>query len=177
MTMTTPPKNILRIAASAAAAVLFAGLAWYGYDAVARVPVTHVTFAGSIERIPPDALEALADGIRSAPAPIALASVRGRRAAPAVGARGLGAAAPARYGRGSRSKRTSPWRDGTMRRWSARRGEVFTAETDAPLPRFRGNDTAAPMMARRLRRDGRGACAAREPHRGAAPFAARRLGR
>jgi len=146
--MTPLPKNIIQIAISAAAAVLFAGLAWYGYDTVAKWPVSRVVFAGSIERIPPDALEALASGIRSAPAPISLASVRD-------------------------AARRLPWvRDASVRRrfpdavevafetheplarWNdaalvSNRGEVFAADYEAPLPRFRGNDAAAPVMARR----------------------------
>jgi len=146
-TTTTIPKRALNAAASAAAVAVFAGLAWYGYDCVARQPVKRVTFAGSTARIPPESLDALARTIQSAPPLLALATVRD-------------------------AARRMPWvRDAAVRRrfpdavevtlevheplarWNdaalvSTRGEVFAAAVDEPLPSFRGVDAAAPLMAR-----------------------------
>ena len=143
----TLPGKALQVAASAGALALFAGIAWYGYGAIVTQPVKQVAFAGPVERIPPESLEALARGIQSAPAPVSLAAVRD-------------------------AARRIPWvRDASVRRrfpdavevtfdvhepiarWNdaglvSKRGEVFDAPFDAPLPLFRGAVAAAPLMVR-----------------------------
>jgi cell division protein FtsQ len=141
------PRKALQVAASTGAVVLFAGLAWYGYQAIVTQPVKRVVFAGPVERIPPEALETLARGIESAPSPVSLAAVRD-------------------------AARRMPWvREASVRRkfpdavevtfdvhdpiarWNeaglvSKRGEVFAAAFDAPLPLFRGADAAAPLIVR-----------------------------
>jgi len=146
--MTTLPRNFLHIAASAGAAAVFAGAAWYGYDTIAKWPVTRVAFAGSIERIPPEALEALAGGIRSAPAPVSLASVRdAARRLPWVREASVRRRFPdAVEVTFETHEPLARWNDAAL---VSKRGEVFAADYDLPLPRFRGADDAAPAMARR----------------------------
>jgi cell division protein FtsQ len=145
--MTTIPPRTLRIAASAGAVALLAAATWYGYETLATRPVTRVTFAGPTERIPPDALEALADGIRSAPAPLSLPAVRdAARRLPWV----RDAAVRRRYPDAVEvslevHQPLARWNDAAL---LSTRGEVFTAAYDAPLPRFRGADAAGPLMAR-----------------------------
>lgn len=149
--MTTTPSILRRriVPALAAAAVtsLIAGAAWQGYRFVASQPLKRVVFAGDIDRLPHADLEALAHVVQaSGPEGVTLAAVR-------------------------EAARRVPWvRDATVRRrfpdaveitfeahqalarWSdtqlvSTRGDVFTAEDKASLPRFRGPEGAAPAMA------------------------------
>lgn len=140
-------QRIGRASAGVAVVTLLGVGAWYGYDAVVSQPVKRVLFSGSTERIPAAALEALARDIQAAPGGASLAAVR------------------------DAARRIAWVRDATVRRrfpdtvdiqlethvplarWNeavlvSRRGEVFVADYDAVLPRFRGADGAAPLMAR-----------------------------
>jgi len=146
---TTPAlrQRIGRASAGVAVVTLLGLAAWHGYDAVVSQPVKRVLFSGSTERIPAAALEALGRDIQAAPGGASLAAVR------------------------DAARRIAWVRDATVRRrfpdtveiqlethvalarWNeaalvSRRGEVFVADYDAVLPRFRGADGAAPVMAR-----------------------------
>ncbi len=146
---TTPAlrQRIGRASAGVAVVTLLGVAAWYGYDAVVSQPVKRVLFSGSTERIPAAALDALARDIQAAPGGASLAAVR------------------------DAARRIAWVRDATVRRrfpdtveiqlethvplarWNeaalvSRRGDVFVAGYDAVLPRFRGADGAAPVMAR-----------------------------
>ena len=144
---TTAQRKALHAAASVAAAAVLAGLAWYGYDRVARQPVTHVTFAGSTERIPPESLDLLARAIQEAPPPLALATVRdAARRLPWV----REAAVRRRFPDAVEvtlevHEPLARWNDASL---VSKRGEVFAVRYEEPLPRFRGQDAAAPLMAR-----------------------------
>lgn len=148
----TPGREPLRIrafraGAAVAVVVLLAGGAWYGYASIVSRPVVHVRFTGDVDRVPPAALEALADGIRRASASgLRMESVR-------------------------EAARRVPWvRDASVRRrfpdaleihveafdavarWGEQqmvssRGEIFPARTSQRLPLFRGPEgTAATMV-------------------------------
>ncbi len=148
-----PPREPLRVrlfraGAAMAVIVLIAGGGWYGFAALASRPVERVIFSGDTERVPPAALQALADGIRRASA-----------AGPAVGMESVREAA-----------RRVPWvREASVRRrfpdaieitveahdavarWGdqalvSSRGEVFAARTAASLPLFTGPDAKAAAM-------------------------------
>ena len=146
---TTPAlrQRIGRASAGVAVVTLLGVAAWYGYDAVVSQPVKRVLFSGSTERIPVAALDALARDIQAAPGGASLAAAR------------------------DAARRIAWVRDATVRRrfpdtveiqlethvplarWNeaalvSRRGEVFVADYDAVLPRLRGADGAAPLMAR-----------------------------
>jgi len=137
----------MQAAASAGALALFAGLAWYGYDAIVTQPLKRVDFAGPVDRIPPESLEALARGIQSAPAPVSLAAVRdAARRMPWVRDASVRRRFPdAVEIRFDVHEPVAHWNDAAL---VSKRGEVFAAPFDAPLPRFRGADTAAPLMVR-----------------------------
>ena len=139
--------RLFRAGAALAVLVLIGGGAWYGYAALMSRPVAHVQFTGDAERVPPAALEALADSIKRA----------------SVGGLGMENVREA-------AKRV-PWvRDASVRRrfpdaleirieafdavarWGdsamvSARGEIFPAHTTAKLPLFRGPDGAAAAMA------------------------------
>lgn len=148
-----PPREALRLrlfraGAAVAVIVLIAGGAWYGFAALASRPVERVIFSGDTDRVPPAALQALADGIRRASA-----------SGPAVGMESVREAA-----------RRVPWvREASVRRrfpdaieitvqahdavarWGdqalvSSRGEVFAARTSAKLPLFTGPDAKAALM-------------------------------
>lgn len=137
----------LRAGGGVAVVALLAAGGAYGWEAMARRPVTAVRFTGETARVPAADLERLAAGLRGREArEIALPDVR-------------------------EAVRRLPWvRDCTVRRvfpgalevaieahvplarWDdsrlvSARGELFAAEYDGPLPRFAGPEGAAPEMA------------------------------
>lgn len=138
--------RLFRAGAGVAVLVLLAGGAWYGYASLVSRPIHHVQFTGDVDRVPPAALEALADGIRRASANgVRMESVR-------------------------EAARRVPWvRDASVRRrfpdaleirveafdavarWGEQgmvsaRGEIFPARTSQKLPMFRGPDGSAAAM-------------------------------
>lgn len=145
--MNAPVKLRSRILPALAAMTVAATLAlagWEGYRAVLSRPFKSVVFAGDLDRLSPAELDALSQAVQSADQP-SLAAVR-------------------------EAARRVPWvRDATVRRrfpdgveitfeahealarWNeqqlvSRRGEVFTAEDAATLPRFRGPEGVAGAM-------------------------------
>lgn len=137
---------LLRAAGSLAAVAVLAGAGWYGYDALARMPVAAVRFTGEAARVSAVELERLSAGLRGRESrEVSLAAVR-------------------------EAVRKLPWvRDCAVRRvfpgtlevsieahvplarWDETRlvsvrGEVFAAEHDGPLPRFTGPEGAAAEM-------------------------------
>lgn len=144
------PANARRAAYAAAAALAFALLAaggWYGYRAIASHPVQRVVFEGSTARVPAGDLEALAQSIRGREGPLPLAEVReAARRLPWV--RDAGARRRSLDTVEIHLETHEPlarWNDDSL---VSVRGELFRADHDAELPRFRGQDAAAPLMAR-----------------------------
>ncbi|MBL0143403.1 MAG: cell division protein FtsQ/DivIB [Betaproteobacteria bacterium] len=142
----------VRAGSGLAAVALLAGAGWYGYDMLARRPISAVHFSGDTARVPPADLDRLASGLRGREA--------GEVALPAV----------------RDAVKRLPWvRDGVVRRvfpgtievaieahaplarWDETRlvsvrGEVFAAPYAGDLPRFSGPEGAAPEMADAWRR-------------------------
>ena len=132
---------------AAAFVILWLSIAgWYGYDAVLAHPVRNVVFGGSTARLSPAELEALARSIQESPERPSPASVRE-------------AARHMHWVRDAFVRRVSVdtieirfeihepfarWNDDAL---VNRQGEVFAAEFEGPLPRFRGTDPMAPRMA------------------------------
>lgn len=145
---TTPAlrQRIGRASAGAAVITLLGVAAWYGYDTVISQPVKRVLFSGSTERIPVAALDALARDVQATPGGASLAAVRD-------------AARRIAWVREAAVRRRFPdtveiqlETHTPLARWNeaalvSRRGEVFVADYDAALPRFRGADSAAALMA------------------------------
>jgi cell division protein FtsQ len=139
-------RGVLAGLAGALAVAAVAGAAWYGYRAVVAQPVKRVVFAGDVDRLRHADLDALAEAIQALPpGRVSLAAVR-------------------------EAARRVPWvREATVRRrypgaveisfeaheafarWNdhqllSRRGEAFTAEDAATLPRLRGPEGAGAAM-------------------------------
>jgi cell division protein FtsQ len=139
--------RIFRAGAAAAVVVLIAGGAWYGYAALMSRPVAHVRFTGDVERVPPAALEALADGIkRASAAGLGMESVReAARRVPWVREASVRRRFPdALEIRVEAFDAVARWGEHAM---VSARGEIFPAHTTAKLPLFRGPDAAAAAMA------------------------------
>lgn len=139
-------RRIVSGVAGALAAAMLAWGAWLGYAAVVAHPVERVVYAGDLDRLAQEELDALAQAIRAAPA------------APIDAIRG--------------SARKVPWvREATVRRlfpdaveidfvaytafarWNdaalvSREGEVFAAPGAGPLPQLRGPEGTAPQVVR-----------------------------
>ena len=140
-------RRIVGVSAGTLAVAALAGGAWYGIDAISSQPIERVELAGDLQRIAPSDLEAFAHAVQGMSASGAsLEAVR-------------------------EAARKIPWvREATVRRifpdavevtlethdplarWNdaalvSTRGEVFTAEYAAALPRFHGRDGSAGLMA------------------------------
>ena len=140
--------RVLRALAGTAVAVLLAATAIYGYDALVSAPVQRVEFSGDTARIPPEALEAFAASIRGSTVRASLGAVReAARRIPWVRNASVRRSFPdAIEVRLETYEPLARWNDAAL---LSTRGEIFTAAFDAPLPRLRGPDAAAPLMARR----------------------------
>jgi cell division protein FtsQ len=144
--------RLIRRALSALAALtvvaVLAAAGWQGYRWALLQPVRHVAFAGAVERLPKRDLDALVAAVRSSDNP-SLESVRqAARAVPWVRDAGV----------------RRLWPDGVeitfetyeaVARWNddrlvSERGEVFAADTTAPLPRLRGPENATATMVQEL---------------------------
>ena len=144
----TPRRRILPATAGLAVLAALAGGAWYGFDAISSQPIESVVFAGDLRRMARADLDAFARGMQGASASGAtLAAVRDEA-------------------------RKIPWvRDASVRRrftgaievtveahqplarWTegalvSARGEIFNAEYDGFLPRFKGPEGSAGSMVR-----------------------------
>jgi cell division protein FtsQ len=140
--------RVLPAAAALAVIAALAGGAWYGYGFVTSQPIQRVVLQGDVKKLSRSDLEAFAQSVRgTSSSGAALAAVR-------------------------EAARRIPWvRDATVRRrfpdaveitfeaheplarWNEAslvsvRGEVFNAETDVFLPRFRGPEGSAAQIAR-----------------------------
>ena len=138
---------LLRAASGLAAVAFLAGAGWYGYDTLARRPITAVRFTGDTARVPAAELDRLAAGLRGHEArEVALPAVRDavkhlpwvrdcavRRVFPATLEVAIEAHAP-----------LARW---DQARLVSVRGEVFTADFDGALPRFSGPEGTAAEMA------------------------------
>ncbi|HLX24769.1 MAG TPA: cell division protein FtsQ/DivIB, partial [Usitatibacter sp.] len=131
---------------AALAVAALAGAAWYAFGAISSQPIERVTFAGDMSRIAPGDLETFAHAVTGGSAGTSLDAVRD-------------------------AARKIPWvRDASVRRrfpdavevtfqvheplarWNdaalvSTRGEVFSAAFEGTLPRFRGRDSSAALMA------------------------------
>jgi len=139
--------RVLGALVGAAVAALLAATAIYGYDALVSAPVQRVEFSGDTARIPPEALEAFAASIRGSTARASLGAVReAARHVPWVRDASVRRRFPGTVEvRLDTYEPLARWNDAAL---VSTRGEIFTAAFDAPLPRFRGPDPAAPLMAR-----------------------------
>lgn len=146
--MKPAPRRFLFATAASVVVASLAAATWYGYDAVASHPVRNVVFAGPTERIPPADLDALARGIRDSGGRQSLAAMReAARRLPWVRDAGVRRRFPDTVEIELETHEPlARWNDDGL---VSRRGEVFNAEFDAPLPRFRGNEDAAALVARR----------------------------
>jgi cell division protein FtsQ len=140
--------RILPAAAAGAVIAAIAGGAWYGYGLVTSLPIELVVFQGDVKRLARADLEAFAQSVHGkSSSGASLAAVR-------------------------EAARRIPWvRDATVRRrfpdaveitfelheplarWNdaslvSTRGEVFSAQYDGFLPRFRGPDGSSAQMTR-----------------------------
>jgi cell division protein FtsQ len=124
-----------------------AGAGWYGYDRVLSAPIRHVVYAGPTGRIAQFDLDTLARGIQAAPGRPSLAEIResARRVHWARDASVRRVSADTVEIRFDTHEPLARWNDDAL---VSRRGEVFSAEYDEPLPRFRGADGTAPLVAR-----------------------------
>ena len=149
--MKTPPPNLrkklLHGGAAALVIALLAGAAWYGYDALLSHPIRRVVFTGPLQRIPGPELDALERSIQAGAERPSLAAVReAARKLPWVrdaGARRLSLDTVEVHF--ETHEPLARWNDAGL---VSRRGEVFAAEFEGALPRFRGVDGAAPEMLR-----------------------------
>ncbi len=139
--------RVVRGVAAALAALALAVAAWKGFQAIESQPIGHVSFAGNTGRVSHADLETFAHSIEGASADRAsLQAVRE-------------AARQIAWVRDAEVRRRFP--DGVeitletyepLARWDVRelvspRGEIFTADYDAPLPRFVGAPAGAARMA------------------------------
>jgi len=140
-------RRILPAAAATAMVALLAGGAWYGYEAISTQPVKRVVFAGDTAKLARADLELFASSIRESSAGASLESVReAARRIPWV--------------REANVRRVFPdavevtfEAHAPLARWSegglvSVRGELFNADYDGTLPRFKGPESGASSMAR-----------------------------
>ena len=149
--MKAPPERLrirlFRAGAGVAMLVLLAGGAWYAYASLVSRPIAHVTFTGDTGRVPPAALEALADGIRRASVSgLEMESVReAARRVPWVREASVRRRFPdALEIRVEAYEAVARW--GELGMVSAR-GEIFPGRTSQKLPMFRGPEGSAAAMA------------------------------
>jgi len=121
--------------------------AWYGYDKVISAPIRQVLYAAPTGRIAQFDLDALARGIQSAPGRPSLAEIResARRVRWVRDASARRVSADTVEIRFDTHEPLARWNDDAL---VSVRGEVFSAEYEGELPRFRGADGAAPAMTR-----------------------------
>lgn len=139
--------KLFRAGAGVAVLVLLAGAAWYGYASLVSRPIQRVEFTGDVDRVPPAALEALADGIKRASANgVRMESVReAARRVPWVREASVRRRFPdALEIRVEAYEAVARWGEQGM---VSARGEVFPARTSQKLPVFRGPDGSAAAMA------------------------------
>lgn len=141
--------RLFRAGAAVAVLVLLAGGAWYAYASLVSRPIVHVQFTGQVDRVPPAALEALADGIRRASATgLRMENVReAARRVPWVREASVRRRFPdALEIHLEAFDAVARWGDQQM---VSSRGEIFPGRTSARLPMFRGPDegSAAAMVA------------------------------
>jgi len=142
------PKLRMRLFHGLAALFVIAWLsvaAWYGYEQVISAPIRHVVYAGPTGRIAPFDLDALARGIQSAAGRPSLAEIResARRVRWVRDASARRVSADTVEIRFDTHEPLARWNDDAL---VSRRGEVFSAEYEGELPRFRGTEGAAPTM-------------------------------
>jgi cell division protein FtsQ len=141
------PRRIVPATAAAVVAAALAAGAWYAFDSISSQPIRSVTFAGDLGRVSRADLDAFAHSVQGAsPAAASLAAVRDaakhipwvreasvRRRFPDAVQVTLEAHEP-----------LARWGDASL---VSTRGEVFNAEYDAVLPRFRGPEGSAAEVA------------------------------
>ena len=140
--------RILAAAAAAATVALIAGGAWYGYDVLSTQPVKRAVFAGDVRKLARADLEAFAQSIQGAHVPGAsLDAVReAARRIPWVREAAVRRIFPdAVEVTFEAHEPLARWGEGAL---VSTRGEVFNAEYDGALPRFKGPENGASMMAR-----------------------------
>jgi len=143
-----PLRRVLRVASGLAAlALLAAGIA-YGLDVIASQPIKRVLVSGEVKRIARADLEAFVQAVQGASASGAsLAAVReAARRIPWV----RDAAVRRRFPDAVEvtfqvHEPLARWDDGVL---VSPRGDVFNADFDGALPRFKGPEGMAPAMAR-----------------------------
>ena len=138
-------KRLLRAIMSALTLAALAAGVWYGYEAIANHPVHEVVFSGDLKRVPQGELEALAHSVERAADGVSLQAVRE-------------AALRIPWVREATVRRHSPdavevaivahepiarWGEGVL---VSREGELFSADFNGKLPRFRGPEGAIAQM-------------------------------
>ena len=137
----TPAPIGRRVLAGLGAVAVIATIAaagWYGYREILAHPVKRVVFAGEVDRLPHAELDALAQAIKAAPADsVTLATVReAAKRVPWVREATVRRLYPdAVEVRFQVHEAFARWNDNQL---VSPRGEAFTAEEVANLPRLRG---------------------------------------
>jgi len=140
-------QRVLPAVAAACVVALLAAGAWYGYSALASRPVKEVVLGGDVDRLPPQIVAEFTRELERRTVGTSLASVRDNaKRIPWV----RDASVRRRYP-GTIEVRFEAYR--ALAHWNDDRlvspdGEIFAAESPAPLPRFHGADSAAPAIVR-----------------------------
>lgn len=141
--------RLLPVMAAVAVIALLASAAWYGVEAISSQPIKRVVIAGAIGRIAPAHLDSFAQGVHGASARGAsLDSIReAARRIPWVRDAAVRRIFPDAVEITFRVHEPfARWEEGAL---VSTRGEVFSADYDGALPRFKGPDEgSASAMAR-----------------------------
>ena len=140
--------RLVPVMAAIAVISLLAWAAWYGVDEISSQPIRRVIIAGAVGRIAPADLDAFAQGVHGASARgTSLDAVReAARRIPWVRDANVRQLFPDAVEITFQTHEPfARWEEGAL---VSRRGEVFSADYDGALPRFKGPQGSALAMVR-----------------------------